>query len=441
MRSANTLAQRMAIAIEYLKKSDSSERHPTALTEMALLVEEAAVRTPDQATRLEGAFVIEDLAKAGAAVAEGPIAQPAALLARVTDLPAVINGMTRGDYQRRALRLIREAQPDAWPALYEEILFDSPRELWDFILKELLDAGYGARASDACLRVATDHYKHAELYLWLCRCAFADRFDAALGGHDEFVLFENLLSLLDELADPRREQGAEAKKLLGRGKDVIGMKDFGHLRRIVKECTQDEARRLRDLVAYNRGLSDPTRRAVVAVLQDFHPSIFERVVPKEEELPIYTTPAGLRKVQDEYDKLMSVEMPANQAALGAALGHGDVSDNADLRAAREEQAHLAHRADHLAAQLRRVEVLDRLRVNTGQVSPGTQVLVRDIETDREQTFTVLGPWDADPEQGVISHQASLAQALQGKKIGDVARVELADGSRAFEIVAINRAEW
>ena len=440
-RAAGTAVRRLAVAYGFLRKSDASDRSAEALTEMAALIAQTGAESQALPERIEAAFLAEDLVQAGADAPEGGIPPAAEMLAGVEDVRAVINGMTRGEYQRRALRIIRENRPEQWPGIYEELLFHSPRDLWDFIVRELMDAGHGAIASAACLRVANDHYAHAELYLWLCRHVFAGRFEAILGDHDEFVLLENLLSLLDELADPRRPAMAQAKRLLGRGKDVLGMKNFAHLERIATGCTPDEARRIRDMVTYNRGISDSTRRSVNTVLMQVHSSLFERAAPKEEDLPIYTTPAGLKKVQDEYGHLMNVQIPGNQKALGAAIAFGDVSDNAELRAAREEQASLASRADHLAMQLRRVQVLNPKFINTSQVCAGTQVTVRNLGTGGEETYIILGPWDADPERGVISHLAPLAQSLLGKSVGGQAVAHLADEVRNYEISGITQASW
>lgn len=153
-----------------------------------------------------------------------------------------------------------------------------------------------------------------------------------------------------------------------------------------------------------------------------------------EKVPM--TAQGLDKLQAELKQLKSVERPEIIKAIAEAREHGDLSENAEYHSARERQSFIEGRILELEDVTSRAEVIDTAKLGGGTVTFGTVVEVADEDTDEEQTFTIVGPYEADISKGYISTSSPIARALIGKKVGDSAEVATPRGSKSYEILSI-----
>ena len=125
--------------------------------------------------------------------------------------------------------------------------------------------------------------------------------------------------------------------------------------------------------------------------------------------------------------------------IGQAAGFGDISDNAEYRSAVAERARLAERAGRIQEELSEARIITHERASAEHVTIGSRVVVRNLVTGQEETFTFLGPWDAAPEEGVIAYNAPLGLAFMGKVVGDEAELRIGLDERRWEIVQIEPA--
>jgi transcription elongation factor GreA len=129
-------------------------------------------------------------------------------------------------------------------------------------------------------------------------------------------------------------------------------------------------------------------------------------------------------------------MPENSREIGEAQEKGDLRENAEYKAALERQDKLRAEATKLEEDLKKAVPIDPSKVRTDVVSIGTKVSVKDNSTGESIDYTILGPWDVDPEKNIISYASPLGKILLGKKIGDVA---VLNKDRSFTIEKIERA--
>jgi transcription elongation factor GreA len=148
------------------------------------------------------------------------------------------------------------------------------------------------------------------------------------------------------------------------------------------------------------------------------------------------TPAGKASMNAELKKLKEVDRPKNAQALEIARAHGDISENADYDAAKEEQAMIEARIRDLGTKLALAEVIDPATLKGEKVMFGATVTFEDAETGEAKTYTIVGDHEADLKRGRISISSPLARALIGKNIGDEARVQAPGGVREVEITAV-----
>ncbi len=148
------------------------------------------------------------------------------------------------------------------------------------------------------------------------------------------------------------------------------------------------------------------------------------------------TPAGRDKMKAELKKLKEVDRPNNTKAIEVARAHGDLSENADYDAAKEEQGMIEARVRDLEAKLALAEVIEPTELDGERVKFGATVTIEDLESEEENTYTIVGEYEADMKKSRISITAPVARALIGKQVGDTVSIKTPKGMREVEIVDV-----
>lgn len=154
--------------------------------------------------------------------------------------------------------------------------------------------------------------------------------------------------------------------------------------------------------------------------------------------PAYYTEEGLKKLQDELHRMRTVERPHLSQQIADARDKGDLSENAEYHAAKEEQGLLEARIAKLEEVVASARVIDVSQVDTSRVFIHTTVRVRHTGTGAEKSFTLVAETESDIKTGKISVGSPIGKGLLGKSVGEVAEIETPAGSTRFEIVEISR---
>lgn len=155
-----------------------------------------------------------------------------------------------------------------------------------------------------------------------------------------------------------------------------------------------------------------------------------------EKFPM--TPSGYASMKAQLQKLKNVDRPANSRAIEIARGHGDLSENADYSAAKEEQGLIEAKIRELEAKIAMAEVIDPTKLSGTRVKFGATVTIEDTDSGESQTYTIVGEHEADIKKGRISIGAPVARALIGKELGDTVTVTNPKGKREYEVTNV---EW
>jgi transcription elongation factor GreA len=150
------------------------------------------------------------------------------------------------------------------------------------------------------------------------------------------------------------------------------------------------------------------------------------------------TAEGYATLETELKQRQSVERPRIIQQITDARTHGDLSENAEYHAAKEEQAHNEGRIAELEDKLARAEVIDVSKLSGDTITFGATVTVVDEDTDEKKVWQIVGEPEADAKKKRISITSPLARALVGKKKGDSVEVVTPGGAKAFEVVKV---EW
>ncbi len=149
---------------------------------------------------------------------------------------------------------------------------------------------------------------------------------------------------------------------------------------------------------------------------------------------VYLTQEGLDDLKKELDELINVKRPENIQAIKEARSLGDLSENAEYDAARNEQAVIEARIKQLEKMLENVSIITD--VSNDKVSIGNTVAIKYVDDDDEEEYKIVGSQEADPFESKISNESPIAQALFDHKVGDVVTVESPNGSYEIEIIDI-----
>jgi transcription elongation factor GreA len=153
------------------------------------------------------------------------------------------------------------------------------------------------------------------------------------------------------------------------------------------------------------------------------------------KIPI--TARGAEKLRTELEELKKVARPRVIAAIAEARAHGDLKENAEYHAAREQQSFIEGRIAEINGKLSHAQVIDVTQLGTtGKVVFGATVVLVDEETGDEITYQIVGEDEADIKEGLVSITSPIARALIGKEEGDVAEVQAPGGVKSYEIVEV-----
>ena len=151
----------------------------------------------------------------------------------------------------------------------------------------------------------------------------------------------------------------------------------------------------------------------------------------------YVTAGGLQKLKDELQHLESVERPRVIAAIAEAREKGDLSENAEYDAAKEEQGILESRIAMLKAKIMDARIIDETDINTDEVQILTKVRVQNMKTGQEKVYQLVTEGEANILEGKIATTTPIAKGLLGKKVGDIAEVVVPAGKLEFKILEIS----
>lgn len=149
------------------------------------------------------------------------------------------------------------------------------------------------------------------------------------------------------------------------------------------------------------------------------------------------TVQGAEALKAELTKLKTIDRPAVTAAIAEARAHGDLKENAEYHAAREQQGFIEGRIQDIEGKLSNVQIIDILQMpKTGKVIFGATVDIENVDTGETKTYQIVGDDEADFKIGKISVNSPIARGLIGKSEGDEALIETPGGKVEYEIIAV-----
>ncbi len=217
---------------------------------------------------------------------------------------------------------------------------------------------------------------------------------------------------------------------------LLGDKEL--LTDLISDATPEELRETMRRIIMSTVFEELNKRSLLGRIIRQYPELQSMVSGEstEKQESLVVSWASLEKRKAEYEDLITKQIPDNTKEIGVARSHGDLRENFEFKAAKEMQSVLMRRKSEAERDLGRARGTDFANPDTKHVSIGTIVTMRDVSGDQIDVFTILGAWDGVPEEGIISYQTAIAQALVGHKVGQKVKVPTENGDREVEIVSI-----
>lgn len=358
-----------------------------------------------------------------------------------------ILGLPLFEYQVRACEGTRNLLADKWIATAAALIpLASPR-LIAWIERGLAAAGENEARIHALESLIHEPERNPEAFLWILRQLLDGTLEYVADGIPRALLMTELLDLLEEQHAMQQAGGKDApaaKVLASRLRSFLGESNHLYLRKVAKECSMEEARKLLSRIALHNAIPDSFKDGCEAVLISSHPDLKKQTraeLDEENRKPSfhYCTAAALEAQRTRLSRILNVEIPENSRQIGIARDHGDLRENAEYHAAKERQKLLHQQAQELNDLISRARVVEPDHIKTDSIVFGTRFTVRDLDTADERVYTLLGIWEAKPEQGILSYLTPLGGAFLNTRPGQIVEVALDNRKVRYEILRIEKA--
>jgi transcription elongation GreA/GreB family factor len=330
--------------------------------------------------------------------------------------------------EKRILQALPTALGDRWSARALQLMQATHGRMVAQIPHVFRDAGQHAELQEMLERSVREHSATSEMLVWLC--SERDNWRELVGPE----LLAAILSALEREQHSAPGRASKLQRLLMDDRqlfqDMFGNADVG--------LARDALRRLQLSPLFDELTKRSLLARVVKVFPDLE-SMIAGAQPREKAAPLVVSWSSLEKRKTEYEELVKKKIPENTKEISLARSYGDLSENFEYKAAKQMQAVLVRRRSELEQALQNARGTAFENPDTSRVSIGTIVTVRDKGSKKQETYTILGAWDGDPDRHIISYQTAIGQALLGHRAGEVVALSSDHGATQFEIVSIEPA--
>src|SRR5881275_1194556 len=342
------------------------------------------------------------------------------LLQRLPKLPSA--------KERRVLQALPRALGGAWTRRAWQMMVSNNPRLVGQIPKIFAENGKIDELRTLLERAVREHSASSEMMVWLCR---------ERANWPELITPEILPAILSAIERDQHNEASRSSRL----RDLL-LDDRELIGDIFRNSDLGVARDVMRRLVLTPVFDNLTKRSLMARVIKLYPELESMATgaqPEERTETLIVSWSSLRKRQEEYEEIVNKKIPENSKEIGVARSYGDLRENFEFKAAKQMQAVLMRRKSELEQMLHRARGTDFSNADTSQVSIGTIAVLRDVESAREEPYTILGAWDGDPDRHIISYQTAIGQALLGKKRGERVTLNTDHGSATYEVVAIEPA--
>jgi transcription elongation GreA/GreB family factor len=350
------------------------------------------------------------------------------LLAQMGDVQALLDGIEILAYKKRFLVALRKHVAE-WPALFTRFFLTvGQAQLREYILEELLRGGQKEALEQVLQLLMQNPLQAPDAYVWW----FSKLMSGAISGmpfndpRGRAKAFEGFLVLFAAL----EQQGVE-RDLQKRMHALLNADRYAIVRRVMEDAQLPEVKEFLLLATKSPTLNDQNIKIFISLAEVHHPELGTKVPVHSDDDVLWTSQEGLLRVQERLKQIATVDTVENAREIEAARALGDLRENSEFKFALEKRDRLQQEIKVLGEQIKQARVFTKDDISTDEVGIGS-IVELDNGAGKRVIYTILGPWDADPERHILSFQSKAAQSMVGKGVGDSVQI----GGETLRIVAL-----
>ncbi len=431
----------LVIVEEYIRtcKLRKQEQHNKLLERARDRIEERAAKQEDQMGKIDlshwlAAHRIRELLSEDNANAHLKEA-----LRRAANPVKAILAVDNTSYWPAACAALEESHPENLMDSLEILLPHAPIRVADHIAETLIKLEYPVeRFMELGEKILREPVEFNEGLLWLWNGPSPE------GARVDIPLVSILNRILYALAEVQRRDDipkARSRVIAQNSRDVLRAKRHARFEEMLEQIEQGVAAALRTNLVRLNNLAR-TGEDLVTLLRRKFPQIVAAapIVPAWlREDVLYATSEGYNKKQAALDELVNVKIRENAVAIGKAAELGDLSENSEYKFALEERDLLQARLAQIQSEMAKSKIIRKDDISTETIGIGARVVLVNEESNTTAEVTILGPWEADPENGIFNYQTPFAQAILGSKKGQTFRTEFLEPAGEYTVSEIKNA--
>ena len=420
------------------EKEDLQADLPQVLSDLTVAILEA--KNLSQADRLYGIWVRNNLARDVEEDVEKIEPTSASILKECEDdLPALADLMP-AKFHGRFLDLVARTYPDNWKKIVLNLLQNTTVKFSGECAHFLIDREESKLLVSTLNNWLDEQSLKAPVLLWMLKFRNLSKFQDLLGE----MINPRLLTAVFSAIDYESLKNATSRRIpLG---EVLS-DDRQLLSDILDKGTEENAKDLAQALMLNPGFEDLTKRSLLArfikkfssiqSLLDGESSSSSSASSPVEDTLIVSKESYDRKLAD-LDVLTKEKIPENSLAIETAREHGDLKENAEYHMAKDDQKVLLARQAELQGDLMRAKSTDFEDAPIDSIGIGSVVELKDLGSGEKIKYTILGAWDSDPENNILSYLTPLGQSILGKKVADEVQIDVEGNDQSLVVESVSR---
>jgi len=422
------------------EKEDLQTDLPQVLADLTVAILEA--KNLSQADRLYGIWVRNNLARDVEEDVEKLEPTSASILKECEeDLPGLANLMP-AKFHSRFLDLVARTYPDNWKKIVLDLLQNTTVKFSGECAHFLIDREESKLLISSLNTALDEQTIKAPVLLWMLKFRNLNKFEKLLSK----MINPRLLTAVFSAIDYESLKNATSRRI---PLAEVLSDDRELLPDILDKGTEENAKDLAQALILNPGFEDLTKRSLLARFIKKFSSIQSLVDGEDrrnasrqssastEDSLIVSKESYDRKLAD-LDILTKEKIPENSLAIEKAREHGDLKENAEYHMAKDDQKVLLARQAELQGELMRAKATDFSEAPIDSIGIGSVVELKDLASGDQVTYTILGAWDSDPENNVLSYLTPLGQSLLGKKIEDEVQIDVEGNDQVLVVESVSR---
>ncbi|MCL2319061.1 MAG: transcription elongation factor GreA [Treponema sp.] len=315
-----------------------------------------------------------------------------------------------------------------------------PKYPHSVIIHNLRKEGYEDKLTSLAVSCFDNYRDYRESAVWLFKNASSEPWfkKAEIPFEKQLITLIHVLDISYREIDNRRDT-AENRKLNKQVYTILFKEDV--INSYIDTADTETITRIYTFINDVKDLDPADKMVLRNRIIKKHPDFkfFGDEEKKVTSLGLMVTLAKYQEKQRQLARIIEVDIPANSKEIGVALQHGDLSENAEYKAAKEKQTQLNSQVTRLNGDLERAQLFDPAQVNTSKVSFGTKVTLLNKQNSTREEYTILGPWESDPDNRIISYLSPFGGAILNKTAGEDIDFSINEEKVSYTVEAITSA--